>query len=56
MNPNIDYCGVLTLLWQLVAAGTCTNTQAKQIARKVAKNIGVDAPFCFENFANSLDL
>lgn len=49
MNPNIDYCGVLTLLRQLVAAGACTKPEAKQIARKVAIDIGVDAPFCFEN-------
>lgn len=52
MNPNIDYCGVLTLLRQLVAAGACTNTEVKQIARKVARNLGVDAPFCFEKFEN----
>ena len=52
MNPNIDYCGVLNLLRQLVAAGASTNTEAKQIARKVARNRGVDAPFCFEKFEN----
>lgn len=52
MNTNIDYCGVLNLLRQLVAVGACTNTEAKQIARKVARNLGVDAPFCFEKFEN----
>ncbi len=42
MNKNVDYCGILILLRQLVAAGAFTYTEAKRIAARIAQRTGAD--------------
>lgn len=40
MNPNVNYCGIVLLLRQLVAAGCCTKKEAARIADRIAKQTG----------------
>ena len=42
MNANVNYCGVVILLRQLVAVGHCTKKEAGRIAARVAKKTGAD--------------
>ena len=42
MNTNVNYCGVIILLRQLVASGYCTKKEAGRIAARIAKQTGVD--------------
>ncbi len=42
VNKNVDYCGILLLLRQLVAAGAFTYTEAKRIAARIAQKAGAD--------------
>lgn len=39
---NLDYCGVITILRQLVKAGACTETEAQKVAARVAVKFGID--------------
>ena len=36
MNPNVDFCGVIQLLRQLVKRGHCTANEATKIAARIA--------------------
>ena len=45
MNPNVNYCGIVLLLRQLVAAGCCTKKEAARIADRIAKKTGADIIF-----------
>jgi len=36
MNPNVDFCGVIQLLRQLVERGHCTVDEATKIAARIA--------------------
>ena len=42
MNPNVDYCGVVQLLRQLVERGHCTKIEATRIAARIAVSTGAD--------------
>lgn len=42
MNANVDYCGVIILLRQLVEAGLCTITEANRIAVRIASQTGAN--------------
>ncbi len=42
VNKNVDYCGILNLLRQLVAAGAFTYTEAKRIAARISQETGAD--------------
>lgn len=42
MNANVDYCGVIILLRQLVEAGHCTIKEANRIAARIAGQTGAD--------------
>lgn len=42
MNANVNYCSVIILLRQLVAAGHCTKKEANRIAARIAKKTGAD--------------
>ena len=42
MNANVNYCSVIILLPQLVAAGHCTKKEANRIAARIAKKTGAD--------------
>lgn len=42
MNANVDYCGILNLLRQLVDKGACTYTEATDIAAEIARQTGAD--------------
>ena len=42
MNANVNYCGVIILLRQLVTAGHCTKKEANRIAARIAKKTGAD--------------
>lgn len=42
MNQNVDFCGVIQLLRQLVERGLCTVNEATKIAARVAVNNKVD--------------
>ena len=42
MNANVNYCGVIILLRQLVVAGHCTKKEANSIAARIAKKTGAD--------------
>lgn len=46
MNSDVDYCGILNLLHQLVAVGVCTKGEAKRISKIIAREIG--ANMCFD--------
>ena len=45
MNANVNYCGIVLLLRQLVAAGCCTKKDAARIADRIAKQTGADIIF-----------
>ena len=42
MNPNVDFCGVIQLLRQLVERGHCTVNKATKIAARIAVYNKVD--------------
>ena len=42
---NIDLCGVLNLLRQLMKNGTCSKQEAQKIAVRIAAQIGADLIF-----------
>lgn len=41
-NVNIDYCGVIRILRQLVAKEICTEKEARRIADRIAAQYGAD--------------
>ena len=41
-NPDIDYCGVVNLLRQLVAAAHCSKKEAQNIASRIAVQYGAN--------------
>lgn len=41
-NANVDYCGIIILLRQLVQCGKCTEKEAKRIAAHIAVQYAVD--------------
>ena len=45
MNSDVDYCGILNLLHQLVAVGVCTKREAKRISNRIAREIGASMYF-----------
>lgn len=45
MNVDIDFCGVRHLLKALVQADVCTIPEAKQIARRIAVQMGASLIF-----------
>ncbi|HIR31634.1 MAG TPA: hypothetical protein IAB83_06520 [Candidatus Faecousia faecavium] len=45
MSPNVNYCGIVLLLRQLVASGCCTKKDAIKIADRIAKKTGADIIF-----------
>ena len=45
MNANVNYCGIVLLLRQLVASGCCTKKDAIKIADRIAKKTGADIIF-----------
>ena len=42
MNTNVNYCGVIILLRQLVASGYCTKKEAGRIAARIAKQVSYE--------------
>ena len=42
MSVNVNYCGVILLLRQLVEAGHCSMNEADRIATRIAKQTGAD--------------
>lgn len=40
-SKEIDYCGIIILLRQLVQAGKCSRTEAENIAHRIAEQTGV---------------
>lgn len=46
-NANLDYCGVVNLLRQLLKKGVCTEPEAKKIAFKIAVTYGADIIISF---------
>ena len=41
-NVNVDYCGVVNLLRDLIKRGICTKAGAKKIAARIAVQYGAD--------------
>lgn len=41
-NANVDYCGIIILLRQLVQCGKCTEKEARRIAARIAVQYAVD--------------
>lgn len=41
-NANVDYCGIIILLRQLVQCGKCTEKEARRIAGRIAVQYAVD--------------
>jgi len=41
-NVNLNYCGIINLLRQLVQRGVCTEKEAKKIAARIAAQNHVD--------------
>lgn len=41
-NANIDYCGIITLLKNLVQIGKCTEKEAQKIASYLSVQDGVE--------------
>ena len=39
-SEEIDYCGIIILLCQLVQAGKCSHAEAKNIAQRIAAQSG----------------
>ena len=44
-NENIDLCGILNLLRQLIKDGTCSKQEAQKIAVRIAAQTGADLIF-----------
>lgn len=42
MNANVNYCGIVLLLRQLVQSGCCTKKEANRIAARIAIQTGAD--------------
>lgn len=42
MNANVNFCGVIQLLRQLVERGHCTKVEATRIAAGIARQTGAD--------------
>lgn len=42
---NLDYCGVIILLRQLVRIGKCSDSEATKIATRIAAETGADIIF-----------
>ena len=40
--PNIDYCGIISLLRQMIQRGVCTDTEARKIAARLAVQYKAD--------------
>ncbi len=40
-NVDIDYCGVINLLRELIRSGVCSRGEAKRIADRIAKQLSV---------------
>ena len=41
-NVNLNYCGIINLLRELVKKGICTKQEAKKIAARIAVKNHVD--------------
>lgn len=41
-NANVDYCGIIILLRQLVQCDKCTEKEARRIAARIAVQYAVD--------------
>lgn len=44
-NEDVDFCGVLNLLRQLIKDGKCSKQKAQKIAVRIAAQTGVDLIF-----------
>jgi hypothetical protein len=44
-SVNLDYCGIVILLRQIVQCGYCTHREAQRIAARIAAQSGVDIIF-----------
>ena len=44
-SKEIDYCGIIILLRQLVQAGKCSRAEAKNIAQRIAAQSGTTLIF-----------
>jgi len=44
-NEDVDFCGVLNLLRQLIKDGKCSKQEAQKIAVRIAAQTGVDLIF-----------
>ena len=44
-SEEIDYCGIIILLRQLVQAGKCSHAEAKNIAHRIAAQSGATLIF-----------
>lgn len=44
-HNNLDYCGIVFMLRRLVAAQVCTEKEAKNIAARIAADMGADIHF-----------
>lgn len=42
---NLDYCGVVILLRQLIQSGVCIEVEAAKIAARIAVETGADIIF-----------
>lgn len=42
---NLDYCGIIILLRQLVKTGKCSEGEADKIATRIAAETGADILF-----------
>lgn len=40
-NVDIDYCGIVNLLRELIRSGVCSQREAKRIADRIAKQLSV---------------
>jgi hypothetical protein len=40
-NVDVDYCGVVYLLRELIRSGVCSQREAKRIADRIAKQLSV---------------
>lgn len=45
-SVNVDYCGIVILLRQLVQAGKCTEKEARKIANRISSQYGIDIILC----------
>ncbi len=49
MNANLNFCGIVNLLQQLVDAEIFTVPQAKRIADRIAKKMGATFVYSIES-------